>query len=213
MLKQPHPALQDISQDEWIEISLKLHAFAQKYFSLHYGHKDVILPRGYSASDIAQQIVLKVLEGARKWDPDRHGEILDYMVRQVRSLTNHCLRSWAGKSEVSIEVDDEEEQTAEEIIEFLALPESKDDNVELLSNEDILLEKEVVIDRKEFIELILDVSGDDSDLESLVLTFLDSPEPRRRLIAERMGKTPDEVTNLIKKLRRKVIEAEKSRQE
>ena len=212
MLKQPHPALQDISQDEWTEIVLRLTAYAQRYFSIHYGHEDVILPRGYSASDIAQQIVLKVLEGARKWDPDQHGDLLDYMVRQVRSLTNHCLRSWSGKSEVSIEVEDEEELTAEEVIEFLALPEAKEDNVELLSTENILLEKEVVIERNGLIDVILDVSRDDPELESLVLTFLDSPDTRRRIIAETMGKTPDEVTNLIKRLRRKAIEAVKNRQ-
>jgi len=210
-LKQPHPALQNISQDEWTEITLRLTAYAQRYFSIHYGHEDVILPRGYSASDIAQQIVLKVLEGTRKWDPDQ-GDLLDYMVRQVRSLTNHCLRSWSGKSEVSIEVEDEEELTAEEILEFLAIPEAKKDNAELLSTEDILLEKEVVIERNALIDVILDVSRDDPELESFVLTFLDSPDTRRRIIAETMGKTPDEVTNLIKRLRRKAIEAVKSRQ-
>jgi len=210
-LKQPHPALQNISQGEWTEITLRLTAYAQRYFSIHYGHEDVILPRGYSASDIAQQIVLKVLEGTRKWDPDQ-GDLLDYMVRQVRSLTNHCLRSWSGKSEVSIEVEDEEELTAEEIIEFLAIPEAKKDNVELLSTEDILLEKEVVIERNALIDVILDVSRDDPELESFVLAFLDSPDTRRRIIAETMGKTPDEVTNLIKRLRRKAIEAVKSRQ-
>jgi len=211
--KRPHPALQNISQAEWSEITLKLTAYVQKYFSIHYGHQDVILPRGYSASDISQQIVLKVLEGARNWNPDQHGELLDYMVGLVRSLTNHCINSWSGKSEFQIQTEDSEDLTAEEIIEFLALPESKDDNIELLSNEDILLEKEVRIERKAFIELILDVSRDNPDLESLVLTFLDSLDPRRRHIAEKMGKTPDEVTNLIKRLRRKVIEAEKSRQE
>jgi len=210
--KEPHPALQGISQGEWIEITLKLNVYAQRYFSVHYGHKDVVLPRGYSASDIVQQIVLKVLEGARKWDPDQHGDLLDYMVGQVRSLTNHCLKSWPGKSEVPIEVDDAEGLTAEEIIEFLALPESKEANVELLSNEVILLEKEVMIERNALIDVILDASRNDPDLEALVLTFLDSPDPRRGIIAKKMGKTPDEVTNLIKRLRRKVIELEKSRQ-
>lgn len=212
MLKQPHPALQGISQEDWAEIALKLHAYAQRYFSIHYGHEDVILPRGYSASDIAQEIVLKVLEGARKWDPDQHGDLLDYMVGQVRSLANHCLKSWAGKSEVPIEVDDGEELTAEEIMEFLASQEAKEDNDELLSAADILLEKEVIVERAALIDVILDVSRDDADLESFVLTFLDSPDHQRRIIAERLGKTPDEVTNLTKRLKRKVIEAVKSRQ-
>lgn len=212
MLEQPHPAIQDISPQEWAEISLKLHAFTQKYFSLHYGHEDIVLPRGYSASDIAQQIVLKVLEGARNWDPNKHGDILDYMVGLVRSLTNHCLKSWSGKSEISIEIEDNGDLTAEEIMEFHMLPEVNGNNGELLSNEDILLEKEVLIERSELIDVILDVSRDEPDLESFVLNFLDNPDPRRRFIAEKMGKTPDEITNIIKRLRRKVLEAQKARQ-
>jgi len=212
LLEQPHPAIQDISPQEWDEISLKLHAFTQKYFSLHYGHQDIVLPRGYSASDIAQQIVLKVLEGARSWNPDKHGDLLEYMAGLVRSLTNHCLRSWAGKSEILIEVDDNEDLTVEEIMEFHMLPEDKENNEELLSNEQILLEKEVVIERSKLIDVILDVSRDDPDLESFVINFLDSPDPRRRFIAEKMAKTPDEITNIIKRLRRKVTEAQKARQ-
>lgn len=221
-MPQPHPALKQISQQEWTEITSKLTAYTLGFFRRYYGSSDVILnggvvavdsavilPGGYSAADVSQEIVLKVLKGVRSWDPDKHGDLLDYMVGQVRSLASHCIRSWAGKFEIAVE--DSEELSAEELIDRIASAEAKEERADLLSPEQIMPAEEAEIKKRELIDLVLTVAGTDTELEHLVLVFLEDPNPRRRLIADKLGKTPEDVTNLVKRLRTKVLKAIKSR--
>jgi DNA-directed RNA polymerase specialized sigma24 family protein len=169
---------------------------------------DTILPGGFSAADIAQEIVLKVLEGARRWDPEKHGDLLDYMIGQVRSLASHCLHSWAGKSEVGTA--DTEELTAEDYIDRVAASDARDDRIDLMSPEDIALDKDTRLARKLMFDLLLAASGDEPDLEAFVLAYVEKPDARRRLLAERLGKTPADVTNMVKRLRAKMYKALKN---
>lgn len=208
---QPHSAIKEISPQQWSEISLKLTAYVLGYFRRHYGSSDLIgrgedlpidsdvmLPGGYSAADIAQEIVLRVLKGARKWDPDIHGDLFYFMIGQVRSLTNQCINSWAGKNEVGVE--DSEEISAEDLINRIAAKEARDERPDTQS-------PEISIIKQELIDFVLDVSSTDLELEELVSAFIDTPDPRRRFIAESLGKTPEEVTNLVKRLRTKILKA------
>lgn len=214
LIQKPHPAIKEISPQQWSEITIKLVAYTLRFFRRHYGSSDLIgrgedtpvdsdvmLPGGYSAADISQEIVIRVLKGARKWDPDRHGELLDYMIGQVRSLTSQCIRSWPGKFEVGVE--DSEEMSAEDLIDRIAAEEAKEERPDVHSPEVRMIEKELI-------DLVLNVAGTDSELEGLVSVFIENPDPRRRFIAERLGKDPEEVTNLLKRLRTKVLKAIRS---
>jgi hypothetical protein len=222
--QQPHPALKEITHEQWTELTMKLTAYTLGFFHRYYGSSDmivnggdvtvdsdVILPGGYSAADVSQQIVLKVLEGVRSWDPDKHGDLLDYMIRQVRSLAGHCIRSWTGR--FVIVVDDSEELSAEELIDQIAAANAKEDRADLISPEQIMPADEAEIKKSELIDLVLSVAGTDIELEQLVLAFLDDPNPRRRVIAEKLGRTPEDVTNLVKRLRTKVLKSIKKQPE
>jgi len=57
---EPHPALREITSEQWNEYSKKLLAYTTRHFN-QYGGSEVILPGGYSAADVAQEIVVRVL--------------------------------------------------------------------------------------------------------------------------------------------------------
>jgi DNA-directed RNA polymerase specialized sigma24 family protein len=219
-LSRPHPALKEITHQQWTEITMKLTAYTLGFFRrygssdvlVHGGDvavdSDVILPGGYSAADVSQEIVFKVLKGARSWDPEKHGDLLDYMISLVRSLANHCIRSWSGRFEIVVE--DSEELSAEDLIDRIAAADAREDRADLMSPEQLMPVNETEIEKRELIDLILNVASTDTELEQLVLAFLEDPNPRRRLIAAKLGKTPEDITNLVKRLRTKALKATKS---
>ena len=221
LLPQPHPALKEITQQQWTDLTIKLTAYTLGFFRRYYGSSDVIvnggdvavdsdvmLPGGFSAADVSQEIVLRVLKGGRKWNPDKHGDLLDYMISQVRSLASHCIRSWSGRFELAVE--ESEELSAEELIDLIAAAGDKEGSSGLFLPEQIMPVDETEIEKRELIDLVLNVAGTDAELEQLVLAFSEDPNPRRRLIADKLGKTPEDVTNLVKRLRTKVLKAIKS---
>lgn len=151
---------------------------------------------------MAQEILTRVLEGARQWNPDQHGELLDYLIGQVRSIVYHSLHSWSGKYEINI--NEGGELTDEEMIDKIMADVKKDDLEHLYSPEMIVIDKENEIERSELLDLIIDAASGIPELEELVEAYLSNNENyQRRYIAERLGITPDEVTNRSKKLSRR----------
>ena len=201
MSPEPHPAIRDITLDQWNEYSVKLLAYTVAFFK-NYGGAEVVLPGGYSADDIAQEIVLRVLEGSRRWNPEQHGDLHMYMIGQVRSIVDHCIHSWAGKYEY--EVPEGDGYSMDEYLDSVLMTYGQEDQISYLSPEQIILNKEMVVERSELIDLLLEAASGESDLEALLEAYLDDDDRhRRRHIAIKLGITPDDVTNLWKKIKRR----------
>lgn len=200
---EPHPALHDITLVEWNDIAKKLLAYTSKLF-YRYGGKNVMLSGGYSADDVAQEIVKRVLAGTRKWNPERHGDLSEYLMGQAFSIIYHWRNSWSGSIE-SIEPNGDE-ITAAEYFDISMLEVERTVRPHLDSPEQIMLEKEISIEKNKLSDLVVDAAIGDPELEALVETFLDSDKKyQRRYIAEKLGTTPDDVTNRWKRLSGRAI--------
>jgi hypothetical protein len=198
----PHPMLQEITHEQWSEYSKKLLAFTILFFN-RYGGEDVILPGGFSAPDIAQEVVVRVLDGSRQWHPEKHGDLLEYLIGQVKSITSHCLTSWSGKNEVAIKGNDE--FTASEYLDKLLQDGDVAEHLHLASPEQIVLDKENLIERSDLLNLVIEAVDNDPELVPLLEAYLDGSQNfQRRYIAEKLGTTPEQITNLWKKLKRRI---------
>jgi len=112
---KPHPAIKDITPEQWEDIIDKLMGFTYTYFNILFegNIKEAQTPDGAKYKDIAQEIVLRVLQGSRRWNPDKDGELLPYMAGQVKSLVNHGFNSWSAKNVESMVENKEEESILE----------------------------------------------------------------------------------------------------
>lgn len=194
---RPHPDIRKISLEEWDEITDKLMGFTFKYLSQRFGG-NTQTPDGLSYEDIAQEIVLRVLHGTRQWDPEKHGDILPYLVGQVQSLVSHGIDSWSARNVISMP-----ENTSEE-----------DDNPILSSLPDtsptpelVLISEEYQVEREQFLDIVLEAISqtDDADLWALAEAYLDdSGQYKRREIASRLEISVNEFDNRRKRLTRQV---------
>ena len=193
---KPHPAIRDFTLEQWDEMSIKLMGFTYQYFQ-GYFRGDISKSQTFDGStfaDIAQEIVLRVLNGSRQWNPEKHGDLLPYMAGQVKSLVNHEMNSWNAKN---IDSKKEEDESSSEMVPVFAQPASSP-NPEL-----VLISKEMSVEREELLEIILEAvqQSDDDELWSLTEFYLDESgdyEPRH--LASRLGVTPAEVQNRQKRL-------------
>lgn len=108
---KPHPAIKDFTPEQWDEIIDKLMGFTYRYFEARFEGNIMVAqtPDGSTYKDIAQEIVLRVLQGVRRWNPDKDGELLPYMAGQVKSLVDHGFKSWDAKNIESMDADEEGE--------------------------------------------------------------------------------------------------------
>lgn len=194
---KPHPDIRKISPEEWNEITDKLMGFTFKYLSLRF-EGNTQTPDGLSYEDIAQEIVLRVLHGTRRWDPEKHGDILPYLAGQVQSLVSHGTDSWSARNVISMP-----ENTSEE-----------DDNPILSSLPDtsptpemVLISEEYQVEREQFLDTVLEAISqtDDEGLWALAEAYLDdSGQYKRREISSRLGISVSEFDNRRKRLVRQV---------
>jgi len=116
---KPHPAIRDFTQEQWDEMIDKLMGFTYKYFKARFegNIKEAQTLDGSTYEDIAHDIVLRVLQGTRRWNPDKDGELLPYMAGQVKSLVSHGFDSWSARNVGSMsEREDEKPLFVNEIV-------------------------------------------------------------------------------------------------
>jgi RNA polymerase sigma factor (sigma-70 family) len=209
MGSEPHPALQSITLDEWDEIANGLLAFGVRFMWEYAGNSLITLPGGHSSDDLAQEIVLRVLDGSRKWDPDKHGDLSHYLRRQFRSLASHAFDSWSGKHEQ--EISDAEHQSPEERTDTLVYrSDVLFDRQASLNPEKVFLDKETLVEKSKLADLVFKAAEGDRQLEDLVLAYLGPDSPTRRDLATQLNIDPGEITNLVKRLRRRSLNALRS---
>lgn len=193
---KPHPALKEIPPDQWDDIVDRLMGFTFNYFSMRLKGdiSKAQTPNGNTYEDLAQEIVTRVLEGWRKWNPEKDGDLLPYMAGQVKSLFDHDLKSWNARQ---IESRKEGKEIGDDTpVAFIERS--------VYSNPEMaLIDKEHSIERKELLEIALEAAqeSEDEGLWQLMEVYLDeSGDYKPRQMAERLGIPTTEIHNRQKRL-------------
>lgn len=141
------------------------------------------LPKGWTPQDVAQHIILKTLNGDRKYDPDK-GNLRYWLRYQVRSVLSALVLSAAHRSEMGL--------LEEEIL----------SDKQSTSPEKSLSEEEYRKFVSQSVAAIFEVADTDPDLLSIVEAITNGCEPKPRFLAEALNVDVKEINNRLKRLRR-----------
>jgi len=155
-------------------------------------------PGGVEAADIVQRTIQKVFSGDRRWDPDWHESLFDYLVGVIDSEVSHLVESWENKY----------------LFKEAVLPEYPDVQWETFSYwdclcfpgpspETILMEKERQRLSEKFYKEFYDFLEESPPLQTLVECIAEGLE-KRSDIAARMDIDVREFDNYKKQLRRRL---------
>ena len=96
-----------LEEADWGTISRKLLAYTIKKARnlrwrgiLGISERADELIAGVSCEDVVQLVIIKTIEGIRKWDPDK-GELEPWLIQQVNSEISHLVESRLHKNEVT----------------------------------------------------------------------------------------------------------------
>ncbi len=150
-------------------------------------------PNGIQAEDIVQDVVLKTIEGTRKWDQNKHPDLYLWLQNQIDSEISNLVRSSWNKKYVS-----------ESTLSDPAIIEGVDTN----TPESILLNTEEESECDSFFLGLLDFLKDEPILCKIVEAFIGSVEQtqKRSDFAQYLGITTAELDAYKKKLLRRVKE-------
>jgi len=193
---KPHQALQEITPEQWDDIIDQLMGFTFNFFTKRLGGdiSKAQTPDGNTFEDLAQETVLRVLAGSRKWNPEKDGDLLPYMAGQIKSLFDHDLKSWNARNIESVK--DGEQIEDEAPVAFVARP-------EYTNPETVLIDREDTIEKDRLLEVALEAVQESSNEElwALMEVYLDdSGEYKPRHMAKRLGIPTTELHNIQKRL-------------
>jgi hypothetical protein len=149
-------------------IWLALHDYAQKLARKYGWRSDKVLPQGFSPVGVADDVIIKVLEGDRKWDQTKEPVFLNALKGMVRSDLGHLF-------------DDYEAARVEPITK--TLPDGNERTAEMLPGNDPGPERQALRAEQTRLEmtaldLILAALGGDPDLESVFLALYTCDSPK-----------------------------------
>ena len=173
--------LENLGEDNWKLITKKLVAYTRWKVLGRY------LPQGKTPEDIAQEAVIKVWEGKRRWDPQKYPDIYEFLKTVVNSEISHLFESKNPKYLEDIRENGE-------IRDLMPNPEE----AFLLQEE---YEKAIVF--KEELEKSLEKDKDEQAL--LVLICLEDEITKPQEIAQKTGLSINEVYKAKKRIRRKAF--------
>lgn len=186
-----------LQQADWNSIYRKLAAYAVHQARIYRWRgmsgnleSNSELIGGVSCEDIVQEVIIKTLQGKRKWDPDK-GELEPWLFDQIKSEMNHLVTSSTHVRErisISEELDKE--------------PNTASSTTHVQSASVIVLNE---IEAAERLAAVYDATVDDPQLEELVSAILDGCEPKPRFLAERLGVDVKDIYNRTKRLHRRVF--------
>jgi DNA-directed RNA polymerase specialized sigma24 family protein len=166
--------------------------------------RDMDLAMGLNPIDVAQQAIKRVLDGSRKWDPNR-GPLLPYLKGVVDSLISHLAESPDNQLQRRVPEGEEDDELWDRS-EFRASLNDRHDLGDLIGARPPNPEQP-----------LLDREADDSRVSNLFETVKGSPEleetisaimqvgPKPVDIAEHLRLAVSEVNNRLKRLRRLVL--------
>lgn len=188
---------------DWGEIGKKLLAFAE-WRASHYRWRSgniKELAQGMTPEDIVQEVIIKTINGERKWDPDL-GPLEPWLKDQVKSIMDAIFKSAANRREVrSLEDPDDAESSLERIA-------HKHNVIAPFATEKPPNPDEQLSMAERVSELFSAVSGD-HELEEVLEAIMDGCEPKPQYLAQELGISVEEINNRIKRLRRRALKLER----
>lgn len=140
------------------------------------------LAEGYTVEDVVQEVIVKVLSGIRKWDPEK-GQLLPWLQAQSRSVIDALAKSAGHRREVND-------------LEMESLTIRSQDPLE------IILEEEAKTQIHQKVKALLQAVSKEPELCELLQIIVDGCEPWPRYIALELDIPVREVDNRVKRLRR-----------
>lgn len=171
-------------------------------YSWESGSRDQ-LPKGNMPNDIVQEVILRTIEGKRRWDPAK-GPIIPWLKSQVRSLVNALVNSAAHRHEErppESETRDGEELDSEELlVGKMAEPEL----LQTLEPMALLMESErnQIIQQKR--DALIEATYE-PELLVILDAIMDGCEPQPRHLATVLKTDATEINNRLKRLRRRAL--------
>jgi RNA polymerase sigma factor (sigma-70 family) len=153
---------------------------------------DKVTPEGKTAEDFVQETILKIIDGDREWDQNNNPDLISALRGHIKSVISGTFRRKEHKTSTNIliPIDDEDEDKKID---------SKDDSLDDLT----------MIELQETISKIYKLNENDEEIKDVLVCFEEGMDKRKE-IADFLEISPDEVTNRIKRLHRKIEELKKS---
>ena len=144
-----------------------------------------VLPEGYDASSVAMEAITRVLDGTRKWDPDKDPDLLAYLKSVVKSILSpkELLKKASREKNILHSVD----ESGADVIEVAASAEPG---------------PESDVDVEELKSALLGALGDDD--ERLVLMSMFEGSLKAADIAADLGIAVEEVYNIKRRINRRL---------
>lgn len=203
-MRDANQVLNLLDQHPWEDTIRRLNAYASNktrrlfWRSIYGGH----LPKGKEVVDVVQQAIEKVLSGKRKWDPDIHPDLYEYLKSVIDSDLNHLADSKDNKltrSETKLVSGTDCEGNENEISFFDLRPSEQLDPAEDLlqqENEDLAYK---------FVWNFHESLADKPRLQKIVECMLDDIDKPAE-IAEQLGEHVNDIYNARKQLQRRLDE-------
>ena len=189
-----------LEEADWGEIGKELYAFAvwwARKYQWRYG-KGQDLALGKSIDDIVQEVIVKTLQGDRKWDPER-GALVPWLKDQVKSIMDALARSAAHRYERE-SLESMNEEGVGDKAEYQA---SKSDVHTPLQSPD---PKEAVLQQEDVehqVDALYQAMDGDQELEEILSAILDGCERKPKLLAAELGVPVKDINNRLKRILRR----------
>ena len=192
------PETYSLLQDQdWEAIGKELTAFAI-FRARNYRWRrggDWELAAGQTIADVVQDVIVKTIEGKRRWDPSK-GQLVPWLKDQMKSEIDHLCYSAAHIHEVPTPEEEDEEELTDRI-EYSASQRGDLAIVHAQNPEEIMLKKEEIEERE---NAIFQAADGDPELEEILETVRGF-EPKPRDLAADLGVPVQDIYNRLKRLR------------
>lgn len=190
-----------IQQADWDGIYSRALKYALTKLSFRSGSPFEGVPRKQVAHDIVSQAILKVIDGERKWDPEK-GPLLNYLLDVIKSDISHLYATEDYNLTSRMPVSPQNDMGSEpiETEELLNRAHALDKHAADIS-QDPPQPADVALIEQETWDRLLEVVKGDNELENIVLC-ISYGFSKPRDIAEQMGVDPKIIYNAKKRLER-----------
>jgi RNA polymerase sigma factor (sigma-70 family) len=144
--------------------------------------RNLDLAKGYTVEDVVQEVILKMLSGIRKWDPEK-GQLLPWLQTQCRSVIDALVKSAGHRREVNN-------------LEMESFAKHSPDPLE------VVLEEEAKTQIHQKVKALFQAVNEEPELREVLQAIVDGCEPWPRYIALELDISVREVDNRLKRLRR-----------
>jgi len=188
-----------LEETDWEAVGVELAghaAFRARNLTWRTGDR-LELARGFNPVDVAQEAILKVLDGSRDWDPKR-GPLIPYLKGVVDSLISHL----ADSADNQIQVRLPEGEDGEEVSDRLEFEAPRNDNHGWLTKPPPRPDGGVSGDADGRVDKLFAAVSDKKELMDVVEAVMELDDPKPAAIAEQLGVPVKDINNRLKRLRR-----------